>query len=56
MEKKKTKNGKFKKKKVRKEKIPSLIILVSSENHAVCFINIIIILEYKRLFLAMVLQ
>lgn len=56
MERKKNKKWKIKKKKVRKEKIPSLIILVSSENHAVCFINIIIILEYKRLFLAMVLQ
>lgn len=33
---------------------PSSIILVSFENHAVCFI--IIILEYNILFLAMVLQ
>jgi len=45
------------KKKKKKETPTSSIILVSFENHAVCFIIIIIIiLEYNRLFLAMVLQ
>lgn len=44
----------IKKQKKKKKKRPSSVILVSSENHAVCFI--IIILEYNRLFLAMVLQ